>query len=146
MSFTPLFQADTWPTLKQSSLAVQVMKQHATNNLVCHHSNQGLINYCNNMLTSPPSFAADRTPCVHPVCREQAGKLCNCLRRADYAGSAELLDQNRELVWARDEISGGYPIHLASWQGMTGLVDWLAQFPGTFDYGCSNATQMPPLN
>eukprot|EP00803_Ostreobium_quekettii_P006508 evm.model.scf_1638.2 EVM.evm.TU.scf_1638.2 scf_1638:17370-23436(+) len=60
----------------------------------------------------------------------QAKQAADCLRRADMSGASVVFADNRDVVWCRDEESGGYPIHLACWMGMTELVAWLAQFPG----------------
>ncbi|CAD7696344.1 unnamed protein product [Ostreobium quekettii] len=61
---------------------------------------------------------------------EQARQVAQYLQLGDMNGASQLFGKNRDLVWCRDEITGGYPIHLACWHGMTDLVDWLAQFQG----------------
>lgn len=47
--------------------------------------------------------------------REEARELMRKLQARDSKGGLELLQATPSLAWVRDDVSGGYPLHIAAY-------------------------------
>ena len=45
-----------------------------------------------------------------------AQRLTDKLNNKDGEGALTMLEREESLAWIRDDLSGGYPLHIAAWQ------------------------------
>ncbi len=49
-------------------------------------------------------------------CRERGAKVSQLLRQGQPAEALQMLFDSPKLAWQKDEYSGGYPIHIATFK------------------------------
>ncbi|GAB4821876.1 hypothetical protein N2152v2_008922 [Parachlorella kessleri] len=65
--------------------------------------------------------------------RERGAKVSQLLRQGQPAEALQMLFDSPKLAWQKDEYSGGYPIHIATFKGYNTVVQFLASLPNVIE-------------
>ncbi|GMH36723.1 hypothetical protein BSKO_04596 [Bryopsis sp. KO-2023] len=65
--------------------------------------------------------------------REKGSALCGLIRDGETEGALAILADDKRTAHMRDEVSGGFPIHLACFKNLEPVVERLLEIPGTLE-------------